>query len=640
MLLFAIISAVTGAVVKGFVALFHLAGHLASKKILLPVLLIIIAFFIVLALTLPLVGNVLSDRNVGIFTTVVGVGIVFVILNGLNKSHLKKLKDDWEKQYPDNLKTDEKQGVVFGRMKKQWENTNNPTDQKYITKPESLEGHILVVGTPGSGKSSCIAIPTLRAYSERIFAIDIKGELYEKTKDYRQEVKVFNPLDDNSYGYDPYFCLYSSDNPAQEAKAIAQAIIPLPHGTHEPFWIESAQNLLTGAILHYSEQEFSFLETMEAVQSTPAKDLVDLLCKSKEAQYYANAMSGMEDKTLSSIMGEMSKNIVPFVTDKNLISALSRMKNITPNDLEDGSDVYISIPEHLLRQWKNLLTLIVNQFLTHFEKRAEMTAQPILFLLDEFPRLGKISTVMDGLGTLRSKNISICLLIQSLKQLDVIYGQNERDVIVGNCSYKAVLNATDTETQKYFSELAGMYVKQAKSVTEPSPFKPRIESTNPQREPNIPPADFGMLDDMVLFSPFPVEVRHADEQENAQGQIDPKPYCRVEKVPYYAEVEVAEKPSDEVVGVIEELPPVTPPQPEPPTPEPVVAVPENIPPQVETIPPVPVVEIPPDPPEPTPPQAEPRPITSNIPPEILANLNLQLQARMANRDPSKSKLLM
>ena len=60
-------------------------------------------------------------------------------------------------------------GVVFGKQEK-----------AYIAKPEELDGHVLVVGGVGSGKSSCVAIPTLKAWNQRIFAIDIKGELYEK----------------------------------------------------------------------------------------------------------------------------------------------------------------------------------------------------------------------------------------------------------------------------------------------------------------------------------------------------------------------------------------------------------------------------------------------------------------------------
>lgn len=80
-------------------------------------------------------------------------------------------------------------GVVFGKQ-----------GGKYATMPETTDGHILVVGGAGSGKTAAIAIPTLMSWKDRVFAIDIKGELYEKTKKARsgEQIKVFNPTDRNA----------------------------------------------------------------------------------------------------------------------------------------------------------------------------------------------------------------------------------------------------------------------------------------------------------------------------------------------------------------------------------------------------------------------------------------------------------
>jgi len=226
----------------------------------------------------------------------------------------------------------------------------------------------------------------------------------------------------------------------------------------------------------------------------------------------------MDDKTLSSIMAELSRNIVHFLTDKNLSSALSRESNITPQDLKFGNDVYINIPEHLLRQWKSLLTLIVNQFLTYFEQRKEERAKPILFLLDEFPRLGKVSAMLDGLATLRSKKIVICLIIQSLAQLDAIYGHDERKVISDTCAYKAILGATDADTQEYFSRLVGTYDKQVTSTgTHREAYTGIGKSTSTHiseiEKRIIKPEEFGRLTDIVLLTPYG--------------------YSRVEKAAYY-----------------------------------------------------------------------------------------------------------
>ena len=410
-------------------------------------------------------------------------------------------------------------GFVFGKH-----------NDNYVIKPEDKDGHILVVGGVGRGKSSCIAMPTLRAWKSPVFAIDIKGELSGYARKYRPSMRIFNPQDKNAYGYDPFMFLSTSSNPAQEARAIAQAIIPLPPDTKDPFWIENAQTLLTGAILHYSSIGYSFIETLQEMQEKGVISLITTLAEStnKKAQLCAGGFIDMIDsqgspnKTLAGIFAEVSRGIISLVLDDDIVSALSREEVITPEDLEFGYDIYLNIPEHLLRQWKNLLSLIVNQFLLFFERREEKQDMPqILFLLDEFPRLGKIPFIMDALATLRSKRITICLILQSLAQLDMIYGQNERKVIADTCAYKAVLSATDPETQEYFSRLVGTYdkLKTSKGVVKRpilGTATSKNESTSTEDRRIIKPEEFSTLDDIVLLHPLV-----------APG------FLRIEKVPYY-----------------------------------------------------------------------------------------------------------
>jgi len=410
-------------------------------------------------------------------------------------------------------------GFVFGKH-----------NGNYVVKPEEKDGHIMVVGGVGRGKSSCIAMPTLRAWRSPVFAIDIKGELSKYATKYRPMIKTFNPQNDNSYGYDPYFFLKTSTNPAQEARAIAQAILPLPPEAKDPFWIENAQTLLTGAILHYSSMGYSFIETLQEIQDKGAMSLITTLSDSpdKKAKLCVGGFVDMLDnqgnpnKTLSGIFAEVSRGIITLVLDDDIVSALSREDTITPDDLEFGYDIYLNIPEHLLRQWKNLLSLIVNQFLLFFERREEKGNMPqILFLLDEFPRLGKIPFIIDALATLRSKKITICLILQSLAQLDMIYGKNERKVIADTCAYKAVLSATDPETQDYFSKIIGTYdrLKTSQGVVKRplmGTATSKSENTSTEDRRIIKPEEFSTLDDIVLLHPLA-----------APG------FLRVQKVPYY-----------------------------------------------------------------------------------------------------------
>jgi type IV secretion system protein VirD4 len=160
-------------------------------------------------------------------------------------------------------------GFVFGTKGKDW-----------IIRPESEDGHILVVGGVGSGKSSCLAIPSLRSWNQRVFVIDVKGELYEKTSSDRQEkIKKFDPLDKSAYGYDPYYLMFTSDNPVQEAQAISEAILPLSPDIKDPYWINSAKRILTGAILYYYE-DTTFIGTLEKILLTEPIELIKTISES------------------------------------------------------------------------------------------------------------------------------------------------------------------------------------------------------------------------------------------------------------------------------------------------------------------------------------------------------------------------
>lgn len=407
-------------------------------------------------------------------------------------------------------------GVFFGKV------GNN-----YVTKKETEDGHVLVIGGAGSGKSSCIAIPSLTTWQDRIFAIDIKGELAEKSG---RAAAIFNPCANSDYGYDPYYLLHESENKVQDAREIALCLIPMPADIKDPFWITSAQNLLTGCILHYHNLGLSFIETLEAIQITPVAIILDEIFQGSctEAKMFVNQLIGLKSETLSGIFTELSNNIMVFATDPQLKKALSNPKAINPTLLERGEDVFLQIPEHKLEQWRGLLSLIVQQFLKHFERRPDGTATPVLFLLDEFARLGKIEVISNGLATLRSKKVHICILTQSLAQIDAIYGKVQRQVIADNCSYKAILRATDAETQEYFSKLVGTYDKQ--KVTQSANYeqytklgKGTSKSITTEEKRIIKPEEFAYLQDIVLLSPFG--------------------FARIEKAPYYQDKYFVEKRS-------------------------------------------------------------------------------------------------
>jgi len=128
-----------------------------------------------------------------------------------------------------------------------------------------------------------------------------------------------------------------------------------------------------------------------------------------------------------------------------------------------------------------------------------------LLLLDEFPRLGKIEGMTEVMATLRSKNVNICLIMQSLAQLDKIYGTLYRRIIMDNCQYQAVLRANDSETQKYLADLIGTQLHLRHSVGEhfgvnkiASGFSQQV---NESRDWTVCPHELSTLEDILLLTP-------------------------------------------------------------------------------------------------------------------------------------------
>jgi len=427
---------------------------------------------------------------------------LIVLLFGAGLLHL--MGQPQHPKPPKELLSFKPQGFIFGEYRRF---LRKP---QYFTKSEQTDGHILIVGGPGSGKSSGLAIPSLLAWRSSIFAIDIKGELSAATAHKPGKRKVFNPMVPDAWGCDPYDWLRDSDNPAQESTDIVQSILPVPPDIKDPHWIDSARNMLMGFMLHYCHEGVPFIETMIHIVSRPVEAHVKYIyeyTRSEEAQRYFNGFIGMESKRLADYYTEISNKIMVFVTDKNIQRAFSSSKNISPRDLEDDCSIYLNIPEDMLDQWNVPVNLIVRKFLKHFERRPDKNAKPILFLLDEFPRLGKLEATSKALGTLRSKKIIMCIIIQSPAQLDMVYGHAACRVIMGNCTYKAILEACDADTQEYFSRLVGTQsvVQQGESTS----YAPDHEeewghtvSSHDADQRIIKPHEFATLKDVVLLSPW------------------------------------------------------------------------------------------------------------------------------------------
>lgn len=413
-----------------------------KKKIIKSLILFFAAMPIALSILnkltfLPLVFRVLAQPIITVGT------IYYIYLMFSNKAN--KLKNKISSKNKTSVKNSN--GIVFGK-----ENGN------IIAKPESEDGHIAIIGGSGTGKSTSITIPTLLSWRGSGVVMDIKGTLSDLTANYREralgnKVYIFDPDSDDCDCYDPLEQVKGYDG----ANELAKNIIPTPI-EGEKFWAINAQAILVSTVLQGIERNHSFCDICERILLTPAEQLVKELTESENSQVKlsASVCNGMPEKTLGSVFSELRVHLFVFASDEKIRKA-TRKSNWTPEVLEDeeGAIVYLKIRDNMISQYKGLISCMIAQMLRHLTSRAEEKQPPIIMLLDELPRLGRVEGLIEGFGTLRSKNVHIVPMVQSLSDLDRHYGKTERNIILDNCTYKVVLGAGDYDTQKYFSDLSG-----------------------------------------------------------------------------------------------------------------------------------------------------------------------------------------
>lgn len=385
-------------------------------------------------------------------------------------------------------------GVVLGRSGRQ-----------LVTKPPALSGHLLVVGGTGSGKSRGVAIPTLLRWPGGALVIDVKRELWERTagqRNTRSDTFCFDPEMRDGDCYDPIRYAGTVDG----AQELARYLVPEPkHG--DAFWARAAQGLLAAAAFEGAKEGQSLAEVAGRLCEVPAIDLVEQLRNSRhrEARMLAALAADMPEKTLGGVVSELRSQLLTLAADPNIARATDPggSRRWGPEVLDYGATVYLRISERQITQYGKLFALMIGQILRHMATRPENAEVPVLLMLDELPRLGKMPGLVEALATLRSRNVHMALVIQSLAQLDAIYSRDERKVITDNCAWKLVLSATDPETQKEFSALAGQRTVMAQnaSLSGGRLLGTPSEGQSETGVPLIRPEEWARLPGPILFSP-------------------------------------------------------------------------------------------------------------------------------------------
>lgn len=410
-------------------------------------------------------------------------------------------------------------GFPVGKQKGNW-----------VIFPDTMQYHALITGGSGSGKSSMAVIPLLLKTQLPSFVVDIKKELAEKTA--KPDSLIFDPSDKLAMGYNP-FHLVTKENMILDITTIANALIPVSPEKKDDFWDLEAQNYLAGCLLYLYKHNYNFTSAMKQIQSmNAAKFVAEAVAEGdEEVNVFLGHFDGMAENTLSGITATVSSKIMVFASDPDLMNCFSKpdYECIKPEDLLDGRSIYLCIPEARLEVYKHATQLIIGQFLKFFERQPDSSGgnPRVNFVLDEFFRLGKLSSVEMGAATLRSKGVRLHLICQSNAQIETLYGKTGSKVLFDNMQIKVLLSASDPETQEYYSKLTGTYDKTKKSFSDnKGDFKALGTSgvsVSQEEKRLIKPEDLATLpsrNEAIVFTP------------KGWGRVQKKPYFNT---PEYAQ---------------------------------------------------------------------------------------------------------
>ena len=352
--------------------------------------------------------------------------------------------------------------------------SNRPPDPK-----NARNKNVLVVGGSGSGKTRFWLKPNLLQCHSSYVVTDPKGtivlECGQAMLKNGYKVKVLNTINfKKSMHYNPFSYVHSE-------KDILKLVTTLMTNTKgegsggDPFWEKSERLLLTALIayLHYEapveEQNFAtlleMLNTMQVLEDDEEyQNPVDLLFE-ELAKKKPNSFAGRQYKLYKLAAGKTAKSILISCGARLAPFDIQELRNLTMYDelqldtLGDKKTALFLIMSDTDSTFNFLISMVYTQLFNLLCDKADdvyggKLPIHVRCLIDECANIGQIPNLEKLVATIRSREISACLVLQARSQLKAIYKDNA-DTIVGNMDSQIFLGGSEPTTLKDLSEMLG-----------------------------------------------------------------------------------------------------------------------------------------------------------------------------------------
>ena len=339
--------------------------------------------------------------------------------------------------------------------------------------------NVLVVGGSGSGKTRFFIKPNLLQMHSSYVVTDPKGGLVNEVGNalYKNgyRMKVFNTINfSKSMHYNPFAYLHSE----KDILKLVTTLIANTKGESkggDDFWLKAETLLYTALIgyIHYEapeeEQNFStLLEMINAMEvredDESFKNAVDLLfdaLEQKDPDHFAlrqyKKYKLAAGKTAKSILISCASRLAPF--DIKEVREITMYDELDLDMLGDERTALFLIMSDTDGTFAFLISLIYSILFNRLCERADdvyggRLPIHVRCLIDEAANIGQIPNLERLMATIRSREISACLVLQAQSQLKALYKDN-MDTIIGNCDASLFLGGKEETTLKSWNSLLG-----------------------------------------------------------------------------------------------------------------------------------------------------------------------------------------
>lgn len=341
--------------------------------------------------------------------------------------------------------------------------------------------NVLVVGGSGAGKTRGYALPNVMQASDISQVIlDPKGEILRTTghllKAKGYEIRVLDLINmERSHCYNPFRYLDTDNDVQRLSTNLFKATTPKGAVSQDPFW-DTAASMLHLALVFYllyeaPPDEQNYPMVMEMLRAGDVKEdddeytsVLDELFNRLEdrnpehiaLKYYRSYRSGSA-KTLKSIQVTLASRLEKFNLDS--LSALVATDELDLATLgEKKVALFALIPDND-SSFNFLVSILYTQLFQQLLTRADTLYDGNLplhvhFVMDEFANIALPDDFDKILSVIRSRNISVSIIIQNIAQLKALF-EKQWESLLGNCDGFLYLGGNEQSTHKYVSELLG-----------------------------------------------------------------------------------------------------------------------------------------------------------------------------------------